>query len=127
LLLPHSSAALHVRVATNVFPHVGLVTVFRMLIVTVPQLSLAVGVPKSSGRPAHSFVAFAGHKVNVGAVVSIVAMVCEQLLLLPHSSAAFLVRVARNVFPHVGLVSVFRMLIVTVPQLSLAVGVPKSS
>ena len=56
--------------ATNVLPHVRFVTVLNTVMFTVPQLSVAVGVPKSSAAPAHSFVAFAGHSVNVGGVLS---------------------------------------------------------
>src|ERR671934_1120397 len=96
-----------------------------MVISTVPQLSVAVGVPNVNGSPAHSLVAFAGQNVKLGAVVSIVAIVCEQLLLLPHSSAALHVRVATNVLPHVRFVSAVRLRVGTVPKLSLAVGLSK--
>src|SRR6266550_3134293 len=82
-----ASVAIQVRVATKVLPQVRLVTVLRILIVFVPQVSLAVGVPKSSATP-HSLVWLAGQKVKVGLVVSTVAMVELQVLVLPQASVS---------------------------------------
>ena len=70
--------------ATKVLPQVALVTVLTMAIVAVPQVSLAVGVPKVSATPAHSLVWLAGQRVKVGAVVSRVAMIWLHVVLLPH-------------------------------------------
>src|SRR6266536_5655665 len=55
--LPQASVARHVRVASKVFPQwpVRLVTVLRMVMVTVPQVSLAVGALNDQALP-HSTV-----------------------------------------------------------------------
>src|SRR5437879_10397495 len=124
VVLPQASVATQVRVATKVLPQVRLVTVLRTLIVFVPQVSLAVGVPKSSAT-SHSLVWLAGQKVKVGLVVSTVAMVWLQVLVLPQASVATQVRVATKVLPQVRLVTVLRTLIVFVPQVSLSVGLSK--
>src|SRR5437899_12736507 len=60
-----------------------------------------------------------------GMVVSTVAMVWLQVLVLPHWSVATHVRVATKVLPQVRLVTVLRMVTVFEPQVSLAVGVSK--
>src|SRR2546425_509002 len=79
LVLPQASVATQMRVATKVLPQVRLVNVLRTVILFVPQVSLAVGVPKSSAVP-HSLVWLAGQKVKVGLVVSTVAIVWLQVL-----------------------------------------------
>ena len=124
LLLPHGSVAAQVRVATNVLPQPKLVTVLRIEIVTVPQVLLAVGVSKVRLPTPHSLVLFP-KQVRDGLVVSTKAMVWLQVLLLPHGSTAAQIRVATKVLPHPKLVTVLRMVIVAVPQVLLAVGVPK--
>src|SRR5258708_30026348 len=101
--------ATQVRVATKVLPQVRLVKVLRTLIVFVRQVSLAVGVPKSSVAP-HSLVWLAGQKVKVGLVVSTVEMVWVQVFVLPKASVASQVRVATKVLPQVRLVTVLRTL-----------------
>src|SRR5438034_8641873 len=83
LVLPEASVATQVRVATKVLPQVRLVTVLRTLIAIVPHVLPAADVPTSSAAP-HSLVWLAGQKVKVGLVVSTVAMVWVQVLVLPH-------------------------------------------
>src|SRR5204863_4035005 len=82
----------------KVLPHVRLVSVTRTLRVLGSEVSPAVGVPKSSATP-HSLVWLAGQKVKVGLVVSTVAMVWLQVLVLPQASVATQVRVATKVLP----------------------------
>src|ERR1044071_6462798 len=98
LLLPHSSVALHVRVATNVLPPVWLVIVPVTETVAVPHVSLAVGSSKVRLPTPHSFVLLAA-QLMVGAVVSILAMVWLQVLVLPERSVATHVRVASKGVP----------------------------
>src|SRR6266853_5142811 len=105
LALPQASVANQMRVATKVAPQVRLVTVLLVVIVTVPQVSLAKGVPKISAAP-HSLVWLAGQEVKVGLVVSTVAMVWVQVLALPQASVANQMRVATKVAPQVRLVAV---------------------
>src|SRR5215510_6928766 len=98
LVLPHGSVATQVRVATNVFPHPRLVTVLNIVIVAVPHRLLTVGVSKLMAAP-HSLVLFPAHTI-VGTLVSMVAIVWLQILVLPQASVTTQVRVATNVFPH---------------------------
>src|SRR2546426_1609108 len=95
-----------------------------MVTVFEPQVSLAVGVSKVRLPTPHSLVLLA-EQVMVGRVVSTVAIVWLQVLVLPHWSVATQVRVATKVLPQVRLVTVLRMATVFEPQLSLAVGVSK--
>src|SRR5207249_11105830 len=69
LVLPHGSVASQVRVATNPPPPVGFVTVLRMVTVTGPQLSLAVGSSKVKVAPPDWLVLLA-EQAMVGGVVS---------------------------------------------------------
>ena len=57
------------------------------VIVTVPQASVAVGVPKD-GVKGHSIVAAAGTEVNTGAVLSSTVITCEAVAVLPQASVA---------------------------------------
>src|SRR2546425_8224782 len=95
-----------------------------MVTVFEPQESLAVGVSKVRLPMPHSLVLLA-EQVMDGRVVSTVAMVWLQVLVLPHWSVATQVRVATKVLPQVRLVTVLRMVTVFEPQESLAVGVSK--
>src|SRR5436305_1001152 len=126
-VLPQESVALQVRVAAKVFPQkpVTLVIVPTMLIVAVPHVSLAVGASKFHAV-VHSTVLL-GTQVIVGAVVSTSVTIWEQVAVLPQESVARHVRVAAKVFPQnpVTLVTVPRIVIVAVPQESLAVGASK--
>src|ERR1041384_2503454 len=74
--LPHGSVALQVRVAENVFPQSGLVTVLRTWIRTlVPeQKSKAVGRMNRHGVP-HSTVRLEP-QVMTGGIVSTIVTVC---------------------------------------------------
>src|SRR6266487_2994200 len=90
-LLPHSSVASQVWVATNVFEPVTLVTAPNARSVTAPQLSVAVGCTKLHESPAGT-LRFGGH-VMVGGVVSTTVIVCTTLVLKPDSSMAVHVRV----------------------------------
>src|ERR1041385_7256023 len=118
--LPQASVARQVRVAEKVLPHAGLVTVLRTVTVALPQVSLAVGVPKVHAVPI-STVAAAG-QVIVGAVVSTTVTVCEHCALLPQASVAFQVRLAVNALPQVAFVTVETIVIVLLPPASVAVG-----
>ena len=63
LVLPPSSMATHVRVATKVLPQVTFVTVLRMAMFAVPQALLAVGESNVRSPTRHSFVLFAEHAI----------------------------------------------------------------
>src|SRR5207249_7803202 len=97
-----------------------------MVMVTVPQVSLAVGGSKDQAL-VHSTVLLDTH-VMVGGVVSTTVTFWLQLAVLPQASVARQVRVVSKVFPQwpVVLVTVLRMVRVTLPQVSLAVGASKS-
>src|SRR6266496_866250 len=94
-----------------------------MVMVTVPQVSLAVGGSKVQMLP-YSTVLF-GTQVIVGLVVSITVTFWLQSAVLPQASVARQVRVASKVLPQcpVRLVTVLRTVMVTLPQVSVAVGV----
>src|SRR5437867_7107115 len=125
--LPQASVARQVRVASKVLPQwpVRLVTVLRMLMVTLPQVSLAVGASKVQVL-VHSTVLL-GTQMIVGLVVSTTVTFWLQSAVLPQASVARQVRVASNVLPQwpTVLVTVPKMAIVTLPQVSLAVGAAK--
>src|SRR6266571_6218284 len=126
-VLPQSSVARHVRVASKVLPQCPtlLVTVLRMVMVTLPQVSLAVGASKDQTLE-HSTVLLATQKM-VGLVVSTTVTFWLQSAVLPQASVARQVRVASNVLPQwpAVLVTVLRMVMVTLPQVSLAFGASK--
>ena len=110
--------------AIKPFPHEILVTVFKTLTVAVPQLSLATGVSNVKLAPPAEFVLFAA-QVILGGVVSTMAMVWLQVLVLPERSVATHVRVATNVLPQPRFVLVLSTETVTGPHVSLAVGSSK--
>src|SRR5205809_7913765 len=93
-----------------------------MMMVTVPQVSLAVGGSKVQVL-AYSTVLL-GTQVMVGGVVSTTVTFWLQSAVLPQASVARQVRVASKVLPQwpVVLVTVLTMMRVTLPQVSLAVG-----
>jgi hypothetical protein len=119
--LPQASAALQVRVATNVLPPVKFVSVPTTEMLANPQLSLAVGSSKVKLPRPHSLVLLAA-QVIAGAVVSILAIVWLQLLVLPELSVATQVRVATKVIPQPRLVEVLKIETVTTPHVSPAFG-----
>src|SRR5437764_10110266 len=94
-----------------------------MLIVALPQVSLALGASKFHAT-VHSTV-LSATQVIVGGVVSTTFTVWLQSAWLLHASVARQVRVAVRVLPHCALVTVPRMLIVALPQVSLALGASK--
>src|SRR5437667_11558416 len=96
-----------------------------MVMVTLPQVSYAVGASKSQVL-VHS-TGLLGAQMMVGLVVSCTVTFWLQSAVLPQASVARQVRVASKVFPScpVRLSSVLRMLMVTLPQVSLAVGASK--
>src|SRR2546423_12405981 len=96
-----------------------------MVIVTLPQVSLAIGGSKVQAL-VHSTVLF-GTQAMVGGVVSSTVTVWLQSAVLPQASVARQVRVAAKVLPQwpVRLVMVPTMVMVTLPQVSLAVGASK--
>jgi len=91
----------------------------------LPQVSLAVGVPKVKLPTPHSLVLLAGHDVKLGRVVSTVAIVWLHSEWLPQASVARQVRVATKVLPQVKFVTVLTMVMVGALQLSVAVGASK--
>src|SRR5262245_8581672 len=123
-VLPQASVARHVRVAAKVLPQrpVRLVTVPTTVMVTLPQVSLAVGASKLQ-LLLHSTVLLSA-QVMVGGVRSATVTIWLHSAVLPQASVARQVRVASKVLPQcpVRLVTVLTMLMVTLPQLSLAVG-----
>src|SRR6266567_6512307 len=102
-----------------------LVTVPTMVTVAVPQVSLAVGGSKDQTL-VHSTVLL-GTQVMVGGVWSSTVTVWLHSAVLPQASVARHVRVASKVLPQwpVRLVTVPTMVMVTLPQASLAVGALK--
>src|SRR5438445_138631 len=93
-----------------------------MVMVALPQVSLAVGGSKLQTL-VHSTVLFAT-QLMVGGVWSSTVTVWLHSAVLPQASVARHVRVAAKVLPQwpTVLVTVLRMEMVTVPQVSLAVG-----
>src|SRR5436190_12716433 len=93
-----------------------------MPIVTLPHVSVAVGVAKVQSVP-HSTIMLLT-QLMVGAVRSWTDTVWLHSAVLPQASVARHVRVASNVLPQwpVRLVTVPTMVMVALPQLSLAVG-----
>src|SRR5437773_6814776 len=126
-VLPQASVARQVRVASKVLPQwpVRLVTVLRMVMVTLPQVSVAVGTSKDQAL-VHSTI-LSGTQVMVGLVESTTVTFWLQSAVLPQASVARQVRVASKVLPQwpAVLVSVLRIVIVALPQVSLAVGASK--
>src|ERR1043165_8860104 len=96
-----------------------------MVMVTVPQVSLAVGASKDQVL-AHSTVLLLA-QVMVGLVVSTSVTFWLHSAVLPQASVARQVRVASKVLPQwpVRLVTVLRIVMVALPQVSLAVGASK--
>src|SRR5439155_1590556 len=126
-VLPQASVARQVRVASKVLPQwpVRLVTVVRTLMVTLPQVSVAVGASKDQGL-VHSTILL-GTQVMVGGVCASIPTFWLQSAVLPQASVARQVRVASKVLPQwpVRFVTVLTMVMVAVPQVSVAVGASK--
>src|SRR5205809_79871 len=126
-VLPQASVARQVRVASKVLPQwpVRLVTVLRTVMVTLPQVSVAVGASKVQVL-VHSTVLLPT-QMMVGLVVSCTVTFWLQSAVLPQASVARQVRVASKVLPQwpVVLVTVLRTVMVTLPQVSVAVGASK--
>ena len=76
-------------------PEVRFVTVLKMEMVVLPQLSLAVGVSKVRPTTPHTLVLFPEH-VMLGGLVSLTVMVWVQVALFPHGSVARYVRLMLN-------------------------------
>src|SRR6266566_9753305 len=96
-----------------------------MVIVTFPHVSLAVGGSKAQAL-VHSTLLL-GTQVMVGGVWSSTVTFWLQSAVLPQASVARQVRVASKVLPQcpVRLVTVLTMVMVTLPQVSVAVGASK--
>src|SRR5437764_8762191 len=96
-----------------------------MVMVTVPQVSLAF-VQAALPILVHSTVLL-GTQVMVGGVWSSAVTFWLQSAVLPQASVARQVRVASKVLPQrpVRLVTVLRMVMVTLPQVSVAVSASK--
>src|SRR3989442_9919214 len=97
-----------------------------MVMVTLPQVSVAVGGSKVQ-ELVHSAVLL-GTQVMVGLVVSTRVTFWLHSAALPQASVARQVRVASKVLPQcpVKLVTVLMIVTVTLPHVSLAVGGSKS-
>src|SRR6266542_3843378 len=93
--------------------------------VTLPQVSLAVGLPVALGavEPLHWTMA-SGTSLIVGGVVSTMVMVCVDCAVLPQASVAVQVRMNEPVLPHWLVCALSLWVMVTLPQVSLAVGLP---
>src|SRR5881296_4761269 len=102
-----------------------LVAVPRIVMVTLPQASKATGGSKAQVL-VHSTVLLPT-QVMVGLVVSCTFTFWLHSAKLPQASVARQVRVASKVLPQcpVRLVTVPRMVMVTLPQVALAAGVSK--
>src|SRR3989475_8092484 len=124
---PQSSVARQVRVVSNVLPQwpVRLVVVLIIVTFTLPQVSLAVGGSKSQTL-VHSTV-LSGTQVMVGLVVSTTVTFWLHSTKLLQSSVARQVRVVSKVLPQwpTRFVTVLIILILALPQVSLAVGESK--
>src|SRR2546422_11109109 len=96
-----------------------------MVMVTLPQVSLAVGGSKAQALE-HSTLLL-DTQMMVGLVVSTTVTFWLQSAVLPQASVARQVRVASKVLRHwpAGLVTVMRMVIVALPQVSVAAGASK--
>src|SRR5204862_10619 len=117
LVLLQASIAAQVRVAEKVFPHSGLVTVFRMTMWFVPQASAgAEGASKVQALPHSTDLLVA--QVMDGGVVSTTVTVWLHVLVLLQASIAAHVRVAEKVLPQSGLVTVFNITMRFVPHAS---------
>src|SRR6266446_4597684 len=98
-----------------------------LVIVTVPQLSLAVGLPRATPVakqvPAFTLTVTSAGQVIVGTWLSRTTTRCWQVAVLPLLSVA--VQVTRLV--PVGNCAGALLVTVTTPQLSLAVGLPNAT
>src|SRR5438094_10608778 len=96
-----------------------------MVMVTLPQVSYAVGASKSQVL-VHSTVLLPT-QMMVGLVVSCTVTFWLQSAVLPQASVARQVRVASKVLPqwHRKCVAEVRTVMVTLPQVSVAVGASK--
>src|SRR5213083_3136250 len=96
-----------------------------MVMVTLPQVSLAVGASKDQAL-VHSTI-LSGTQVMVGLVVSTTVTFWLQSAVLPQASVARQVRVASKVLPQwpAVLVTVLTIVMVLLPLLSVAVGTSK--
>src|SRR5206468_5872290 len=105
---------------------VMLFSLVRWVMVMLPQVSVAVGASKDQVLE-HSTVLLPT-QMMVGLVVSCTVTFWLHSAVFPQASVARQVRVASKVLPQwpVRLVTVLRMVTVTVPQLSLAVGGSKA-
>src|SRR5262245_62279058 len=123
-VLPHESVAVNVLVTEYSLAQEPGVVPIVLVIDTVPQASLAVGVPKL-GVSGHSIVAAAGTEVNTIAVLSVTVISWLAVAVLPQASVAVNVLVTEYSLAQEPGVVTSVLVIDTVPQASLAVGVPK--
>src|SRR5688572_8717725 len=122
-VLPQASVAINVLVTVYSLAQVPGVEASVDVIATVPQASVAVGVP-NDGVKGHSIVAAGGVVVNIGAVLSSTVIVCVAVAVLPQASVAINVLVTVYSLAQVPGVEASVDVIATVPQASVAVGVP---
>src|SRR6266481_1416991 len=116
---------LSVAVQVTRFVPVGNWAGALLVTVTAPQLSLAVGLPKltplAKQTPAFTLTVTSIGQVIVGTWLSRTTTRCWQVAVLPLLSVA--VQVTRLV--RIGNCAGALLAIVTVPQLSLAIGLPR--
>src|SRR5438093_986017 len=122
VVFPHASVACQVRVATSVLLSVVFVTVLITCTVTALHVSVATGSSKLHATPICTVRS--GWHTSTGAVASSTLTVWTQVAVLPQASVARHVRVASKVLPQwpVKLVTVLTIVMVALPQVSVAVG-----
>ena len=86
-VLPQASVAINVLVTVYSLAQVPGALASCCNDHTVPQASLAIGVP-NDGVSGHSMVAAAGTEVNTGAVLSSTVITCDAVAVLPQASVA---------------------------------------
>src|SRR6516162_6028106 len=128
-LLLQPSIACQTRVASKVLPQwpAKLVDVLRTVIVSLPLLSVAVGVSNVQGVPICTVLLVLLVQSITGGVVSITVTVWLHVALLLQLSIACQTRVASKVFPQwpAVFVTVLTTTTGTLPLLLVAVGVSK--
>src|SRR5690349_2288240 len=98
----------------------------RLTLVSQPSKAVTVKLTTVPGPPSHSTTILLGQMI-CGGVVSMMVMVWLPVLVLPQASSASQVRVAANVSPTSGLVTVVRTEMSTlVAPMSVALGGVKS-
>jgi hypothetical protein len=126
-VLPQASVAIHVLVIVKLPGQLPFTLTSDELRLTDPQLSVAVAIPvlSVSVRAWQSMVLFAG-QVIVGATLSLIVMICEQVAVLPHTSDALYVLVTVYLFTQLkfDVTSLTKVTVAVPEQLSVVVTDP---